>query len=700
MADPTVFWLNPFTVNAGNTKGQQTLSSPLGLADGSFLIAWTDDTNNVDSSAGTDIIAQHFDPLGNKIGSAFHLNHFGMLASETDVSMVALQDGGFAIAYEQNSNLGDTDILYEVYDAGFARIDEGAVALGAAGADQVRNPSLVYFSAADFLTATFERTSLGDTDIKAFPFDGFGEEYDAAQNSSDVDRNPDSAAWSTVDFITVYEEDDAGTTSIEYQIRTGSSVFVDQGTVASKGEDPHVAVLADDQTCVITWTAPGGGIIGEIRDRDGTLIRNNFAIANIRGDDERSSDVVALDDGGFFAVWYDAADDRIEGLRFDASGDAVGSALAIDDGAGLARPELSLLSDGRVLVSWEDGGDIRAAIVDARDAPILGDGLANVLTGRPGGGNIVGFAGDDTLFGAAGDDLLLGGAGSDAMDGGGGTDTLVYVNSLAGVNVSLLSGKGLGGEAQGDTIANCENVQATDLNDVLIGDAGVNGLFGLDGDDVLQGGSGADNLNGGDGAADVLSYESSGAAVTVNLGTGKASGGDGKGDVFTGFEDLKGSSFGDSLTGDDFDNTLAGLSGEDLLRGQDGADVLSGAGGADRLIGGKGIDQLIGGAGLDTFALMAQEANRDALLDFTHGNDLIEISAAAFGGGLAPGDLAASQFRVNLTGLAEDADDRFIYRSDTKELYYDSNGTANGGHRLVASFTEPVAPDAGDFIIV
>src|SRR5688572_25229822 len=125
MADPVLLWSSPFTVNTGNTAGAQLLSAPLGLADGSFLIAWVDDTDNVDSNAGTDIIAQRFDTLGNPMGGAFQLNDFSMGGQETDPSLAALDSGGFVLAYERNSNLGGTDIVYEVFDEDLDPVDAG-----------------------------------------------------------------------------------------------------------------------------------------------------------------------------------------------------------------------------------------------------------------------------------------------------------------------------------------------------------------------------------------------------------------------------------------------------------------------------------------------------------------------------------------------------------------------------------------------
>ncbi|KAB2858781.1 MAG: calcium-binding protein, partial [Bauldia sp.] len=105
------------------------------------------------------------------------------------------------------------------------------------------------------------------------------------------------------------------------------------------------------------------------------------------------------------------------------------------------------------------------------------------LTGNALGNSIYGGA-----YGAAGNDTLDGGGGADLLSGGGGNDTATYAASAAGVTVSLLSGAGSGGDAQGDTLVSIEN---------LIGSAFADTLIGNDGDNVLDGRAGADALNGG-----------------------------------------------------------------------------------------------------------------------------------------------------------------------------------------------------------
>ena len=136
---------------------------------------------------------------------------------------------------------------------------------------------------------------------------------------------------------------------------------------------------------------------------------------------------------------------------------------------------------------------------------------------RPVGGNLPGrlcqwrhpqkYRGDrgsafaDTLIGNAGDNVLRGGKGGQILDGGDNGpvgDTADYSTSSAGVTV-ILGGTSSGGDADGDTLVDIENVTGSAKDDVLIGDGGANLLDGGAGNDVLQGGGGDDTLKGGSG---------------------------------------------------------------------------------------------------------------------------------------------------------------------------------------------------------
>ena len=121
-----------------------------------------------------------------------------------------------------------------------------------------------------------------------------------------------------------------------------------------------------------------------------------------------------------------------------------------------------------------------------------------IINGTNGSDTLNGTPGDDFIFGQGGSDVIAGLGGADFIDGGAGADTATYAASLAGVNVSLATGQGSGGDAEGDTLANIEN------------------LTGSAFDDTLEGSSGNNVLAGGDGT-DTVSYAHAAAGVTVSL---------------------------------------------------------------------------------------------------------------------------------------------------------------------------------------
>ncbi len=115
-----------------------------------------------------------------------------------------------------------------------------------------------------------------------------------------------------------------------------------------------------------------------------------------------------------------------------------------------------------------------------------------------------------TAGGGTGDDTLIGGAGADTLDGGAGTDAADYSDSASAVTVNLQTGTGTGGDAQGDTLTNIENIVGSDYADTLTGDSGAN---------TLTGGAGADALFGGDGS-DLFVFGTGDGADTVDGGAG------------------------------------------------------------------------------------------------------------------------------------------------------------------------------------
>ena len=214
------------------------------------------------------------------------------------------------------------------------------------------------------------------------------------------------------------------------------------------------------------------------------------------------------------------------------------------------------------------------------------------LFGGTGNDRIFGNGGGDEIFGGDGNDIMRGGAEADDFDGGADTDWVYYQNSNASVSVDLTSGFGFGGDAEGDTYVDVENVFGTagrdelngsGENNYLVGGNGNDIMRGYDGNDQFRGDAGADVMNGGAGL-DRLVYAASNSAVNVNMTTGTASGGHATGDRFFNMEYLTGSSYGDRLTGSTAGNQIFGLDGDDIIRGYFGNDLMNGGGGADTFV--------------------------------------------------------------------------------------------------------------------
>jgi Ca2+-binding RTX toxin-like protein len=284
---------------------------------------------------------------------------------------------------------------------------------------------------------------------------------------------------------------------------------------------------------------------------------------------------------------------------------------------------------------------IEGAFGGAGNDCLLGDGLANGLSGGAGNDRLIGGDGNDTLDGGEGADTMWGGNGDDVFivgegdifweRSGQGTDLILLrraVLSLSGISVENVMGD-IAGQAfsiTGNTLANiltggslADTLDGGWHHDTLAGGAGSDSLMGGSGHDLLDGGNDADTLSGGTGhdtliggvGLDWASYAelTSSQAVTVNLVTGSATGAAGS-DLLSGIENLLGGAGNDSLLGDGLANRLLGGNGNDTLDGGAGADIMWGGNGDDVFIVGDGdVVQEGRGEGIDLILLRRGAVN-------------------------------------------------------------------------------------------
>jgi Ca2+-binding RTX toxin-like protein len=172
--------------------------------------------------------------------------------------------------------------------------------------------------------------------------------------------------------------------------------------------------------------------------------------------------------------------------------------------------------------------------------------------------------------------------------------------------------------------------------------------------------------------------------------------------VLTGSADIDTAGFAgqsERLRGNAGDNVILGRAGNDSIAGGDGADSLVGGDGNDTLTGGGSADTLAGGTGADRFQWIGLFASTDVVTGFSS-IDILVFDATDYGLGTATGAMAATRFRARADNLAQDADDRFIFRTTDDTLWHDANGAAAGGLRQVLDFATDVTLTAADFLLV
>ncbi len=355
---------------------------------------------------------------------------------------------------------------------------------------------------------------------------------------------------------------------------------------------------------------------------------------------------------------------------------------------------------------------------------IAGTGNAenNVITGNTGANRLRGLDGADTLLGGAGADTLDGGAGADRQIGGLGNDVhvvddagdLVVEDALGGTDLVQSSVDWtLGSEVERLTLTGSAGLAGTGnaVANLITGNTGDNALRGLEGADTLTGGLGNDTLEGGagndlmtggmgddryilDNAADRM-VEGAGGGMDTVLATHSFV-------LATNLEalELAGS---DAIngTGNAVANAITGNDGDNILAGMAGNDTLLGGGGADTLRGGLGADALTGGDGADAFRFALLTEGGDFIGDFTAGEDVVQISALGFRGGLVAGmDLAAlNRLQINATGTPVGTLAQLIFATDTHLLSWDSNGTLAGGATVLAELPG-ATPTASCFVVI
>ncbi|MFN6466046.1 MAG: beta strand repeat-containing protein [Nostoc sp. DedVER02] len=320
-----------------------------------------------------------------------------------------------------------------------------------------------------------------------------------------------------------------------------------------------------------------------------------------------------------------------------------------------------------------------------------------------GNNTLNGGIGDDTLSasGSKGDNLLSGGDGNDFLDISGGYfyDSSYYYSDSRSLGNNTLNG-GAGNDSLSGAGSTGDNLlSGGDGNDYLdisssnsyynysysdSRPSGKNTLEGGAGDDILRfSSSKGDNLlSGGDGNDSFNLVIDSPDTDLLDLVTQTVDGGNGDDSLFAFYNETTGgitSTFNATTNTGSITVGLYQVNYNNIeqlrILGTSYDDNIVGSNGNDTLTGGGGNDSLTGGDGTDIFDLYYNyDGGVDSIYDFNATNELIQVSALGFGGGLSIGSLSDAQFTIGTS--ATTSNQRFIYDFSTGGLYFDQDGSA------------------------
>lgn len=447
------------------------------------------------------------------------------------------------------------------------------------------------------------------------------------------------------------------------QISTGGDAIIVDGVLPE-------AIDESDFLGLLPANAPTSGndtLVGSGGSDSINALAGDDAVSGLAGNDTllglSGADTLTGDDGNDSLDGGIGIDRLIGGLGNDAYIIDSASDVIVEDpngGVDLIGSSVSCSLQANVEKLTLMGNQAINGTGNELDNVLAGNAAVNTLSGLDGNDSLNGGGGNDTLLGGSGNDTLTGAAGADSMAGNAGDDVYSVDNTgdivtesgfgtdrvettvsfTLGANIENLTLKGTAAiNGTGNELGNVINGNAAvntllglDGNDSLNGGGGNDSLLGAAGDDTLDGGSGADAMNAGagndlyrvDNLADTVNDSGSGidsveSTVSFSLSANVEN------------LSLKGTAAINGM-GNDLANVLVGNASANALSGFDGADSLSGGGGNDVLLGGAGSDTLSGGTGYDRFDYnTAAESKAGALLR--------DVLTAFDGAGTAAGDI-------------------------------------------------------------
>jgi uncharacterized protein YheU (UPF0270 family) len=402
-----------FRINT-TTAGTQHEPAIRSLPDGRLVVVWSDTSNGTDVEVRARVVtADGLEAVPEFVVTSTTADH------QYEPELTVLADGSFVVVWSDTGNGTDVDVRARVFhDDGSEAVGEFVVSAAVAG-DQFE-PTVATLADGRFVVAWADNSG-ATCDIRARIFNADGTESVAEFVANGTAANsqylPVVIALADGRFVVSWTDDSrSGGDTSELAIRAavynadGSQAvpeFLVNTTAAGSQLESSAIELADGRV-VIAWSdfsgnAPdpsNGAVRARIFNADFTPVANDFVVNTTVPSYQARPAMTALADGGFVVAWEDlsgsggdASSLAVRAQLFSAAATRAGGEFLVNTATSSAQfdPAIAALGDGRIVVTWTDfsqtGGDtsssaIRAQTFDLTEHPpaITSNGAGNAAT--------------------------------------------------------------------------------------------------------------------------------------------------------------------------------------------------------------------------------------------------------------------------------------------------------------------------------
>lgn len=478
-------------VNTAFTNNQW-LPAIAGLTNGGFVVTWEDQNSVTGGTGSSNIKAQLFNAIGQKVGTEFLVNNVSAGAQALPM-VTALDTGGFVVSWHDDSTTPGV-IKAQIFGAAGSKVgNEFQVSNLSSG--YPTNHTITALENGSFVVSWQEQDSApgnSDTSIRAQVFSSLGarigSEILVNSQVSGAQTNPAIASLSDGGFVVSWVDrnvllGDGNRESIKAQVfsvqgsRVGAEFLVNTEFVSSQTL-PTVTGLAGGGFA-ISWQDASGTLgdssLTSIKGRIFEVVSTQPPVITSNGRGATASVSIAENNAAVTVVTATYSDPE-SALQYTISGGADAALFEVNSATGALRfkaaPNFEEPSDSgadniydvvvqvapNILIA--DG-----TLIDTQSISVRVTNIAvEVQQGTSGDDILTGDSGSDELYGLAGNDRLTGGLGNDKIDGGEGVDTVISAGNSSAYNLTQTSTGiwSVTGPDGTDTLANAEYIAFDD----------------------------------------------------------------------------------------------------------------------------------------------------------------------------------------------------------------------------------------------